>query len=348
MPVNLTTVPFGSMPDGSAVKLFVVQNRAGVKLMLSPYGATITELHAPDTAGNFANIVLGFPSLDGYLGPHPHFGCTVGRVANRIRGAQFTLGDQLYPLEANNGPNCLHGGKLGLGRRLWRATALEGADAAGVEFTYISPDGEDGFPGSVQFGAIYTLDEKGIVRLEMSAAVDTPTPINLTNHAYFNLCGAGPRDVLGHELTIAADFYTPLDDTQIPTGEIRSVIGTPLDFRTPKKIGQDIAAIEPGYDHNYVLTSEADSKGLRLAGAVRDPVGGRGLRILTTQPGVQLYTGNHLTGTLLGNGGLYPRFGGLCLETQHFPDAVHHPHFPSIIVEPARPYHHVVEYHLEH
>ena len=344
--LKLSSESFGTMPDGTPVKRFSVRNAKGIEMKLCALGATITELLVPDKAGNAADVVLGFTSLADYIAPHPHFGCMVGRVANRIAGAQFELGSTMYRLEANDGANSLHGGKFGLGRRLWQAKPVEHQESAGVEFTCQSPDGEGGFPGSANFTAIYTLDERGIVRLEMSATVDAPTPINLTNHTYFNLHGAGSGDILAHELCIPADFYTPVDAALIPTGEICSVAHTPLDFRTSKAIGRDIAAVSPGYDHNYVLTSRFDSRGLRLAAKAREPASGRTVKVYTTQPGVQLYTGNFLDGSVSGAGGRYVKHGGFCLETQHFPDAVHHAHFPSIIVEPSTPYRHIIEYHL--
>ncbi len=337
---------FGSMPDGTPVQLYSVSNQAGVEMKLCALGATITELITPDRAGRRANIVLGFSSLADYIAPHPHFGCMVGRVANRIAHAQFKLSGKTYRLEANNGPHCLHGGSAGLGLKLWQAKPIEVDGRMGVEFSYRSPIGEGGFPASAEFSAIYTLDEQGVILLEMLAAVDAPTPINLTNHTYFNLSGAGSTDILGHELMIGADFYTPTDATLIPTGEIRSVAGTPLDFLTSRAVGRDIAAVSPGYDHNYVLTSEADPRGVRLAAFLRDPKSHRTLRVCTTQPGMQLYTGNFLDGSVSGIGGRYLKHGGLCLETQHFPDSVHHAHFPSTIVRPSEPYRHVIEYHL--
>jgi aldose 1-epimerase len=334
------------MPDGTPVELYTVRNQNGVEMKLCGLGATITELTAPDRAGRSANIVMGFSTLADYIAPHPHFGCMVGRVANRIAGAQFKLLGKTYSLDVNDGRHSLHGGKGGLGRKLWRAKPVDTNGAVGVEFSYHSPDGEGGYPATADFSAIYTLDEQNVIRLEMFAAVDTPTPINLTNHTYFNLGGVGPGNILAHELTIDAAFYTPVDAALIPTGEILSVSGTPLDFRTMKRIGRDIAATGSGYDHNYVLTVEADVRGLRRAAMARDPESRRTLQIYTTQPGVQLYTGNFLDGSVSGIGGRYQKHGGFCLETQHFPDSVHHAHFPSTIVRPSEPYRHVIEYHL--
>lgn len=344
--MKISSESFGNMPNGKPVERFSIQNQKGVEIKLCGFGATITELLAPDKHGNVADVVLGFASLTDYVTPHPHFGCMVGRVANRIAGAQFDLDGKTYHLEANDGPHSLHGGKLGLGRQLWQAKPIEQPSSAGVEFSHHSPNGEGGFPGAVAFKAIYTLDEQCVVRLEMTATVDAPTPINLTNHTYFNLKGAGQGDILSHELSIPADFYTPVNASLIPTGEIRSVADTPLDFRKPKAIGKDIAAVGKGYDHNYVLTSRFDAHGLHLAGTAREPVSGRTVRVYSTQPGVQLYTGNFLDGSVSGVGGRYIKHGGFCLETQHFPDSVHHTHFPSIIVEPHTPYRHVIEYHL--
>jgi aldose 1-epimerase len=344
--VKVSSEAFGTMPDGTPVERFSIRNQKGTEMRLCAIGATITELLVPDKAGNIADVVLGFSSLADYIAPHPHFGCMVGRVANRIAGAKFELAGKVYSLDANDGPNCIHGGKIGLGRRLWHAKPVEKSDSAGVEFTCLSPDGEGGFPGSVDFKALYTLDERSVLRLEMSAIVDAPTPINLTNHTYFNLHGAGQGNILAHELRIPADFYTPADAALISTGEVCSVTNTPLDFRNPKTIGKDIAAVKPGYDHNYVLASRFEADGLRLAGAARDTASGRTLQVYTTQPAVQLYTGNFLDGSVSGIGGRYMKHGGICLETQHFPDAVHHSHFPSTIVEPSTPYRHIIEYRL--
>lgn len=328
---------WGHTAEGTAVKLFTLRNPNGVLFKITTYGAIITELHAPDRHGRAANIVLGFDNLEQYLKGHPSFGATIGRVANRIARAEFTLEGRVCKLAANNGRNHLHGGWKGFDKRVWNATPVRiSEDEAGVRFTYRSPDGEEGYPGNLEVTATYGLTSANELTVDFTAVTDQATPLNLTNHSYFNLAGSG--DVLDHELEIAAERYTPSDAELIPTGEIAPVKGTPLDFAAPAKIGARIQQLKPnpgGYDHNYVLDGAAGE--MRFAARAYEPKSGRVLEVLTTEPGLQLYTGNFLDGTLTGVGGIvYHQHSGFCLETQHYPDSVHHPHFPNTILRPGQ------------
>jgi aldose 1-epimerase len=336
---------WGKLPDGAAVKLFTLANGQGMVARLTSYGAALTELRVPDRGGQVTNVVLGFNNLDAYLKSHPFFGVTAGRVANRIAKARFTLEGREYTLAANNGRNHLHGGIKGFDKVLWQAKALPVTDhEAAVEFSYFSKDGEEGYPGNLSVTVTYTLTEDNELKLDYRATTDKATPVNLTNHSYFNLAGSG--DVLAHELTIRADRYTPIDAELIPTGEIASVKDTPLDFTRPTWIGARIDKLKPapgGYDHNYVLN--AGGKSLVLAAQVYEPGTGRVMEVFTTEPGLQLYTGNFLDGKLSGHGGaIYKQHAGFCLETQHFPDAVNHPNFPSTILRPGESYRTVTVY----
>lgn len=322
---------FGKMPNGAVVKLFTLRNASGMSAKIMTYGAILTELQVPDKHGVATNVVLGADTLDQYLKGFRAPAAIIGRVANRIAGARFTLDGVEYKLAANDGPNHIHGV---FDKRVWEAKALPpGEGRAAVQLTYLSKDGEDGYPGNVTVKLTYTLTDENELRLDYEAATDRATPINLTSHAYFNLAGGG--DVLDHELWLAAAHYTPADDTLIPTGQIASVEGTPLDFTKPTRIGARIAQFYPkpgGYDHNFVLDGEpgrraagppGNGKPLVLAARVREPVSGRAMEVRTTEPGVQLYTGNHL------------KHAALCLETQHYPDSVNHPGFPSTILRPG-------------
>src|SRR5438552_2978476 len=330
---------WGRMPDGTPVKLFTLRNRKGLTVKITNYGAIITELHAPDRTGQSGNIVLGFSTLDKYLKGHPFFGAVAGRVANRIARARFTLDGHDYTLAANNGPHHLHGGIKGFDKVVWQAKPLPAnPQEAGLELSYLGKDGEEGYPGNLRATLVYTLANNNELKLDFTATTDKATPINLTNHSYFNLACSG--DILGHELMLAADRYTPVDDTLVPTGEIASVKNTPMDFTKPTPIGARIEQIKSkpvGYDHNFVLNSEGRS--LALAARVYEPNSGRVMEVLTTEPGVQLYTGNFLDGSRTSVGGLLcKQHTGFCLETQHFTDAVHHPKFPSIILRPGQTY----------
>jgi aldose 1-epimerase len=328
---------FGKMPDGTEAKLYTIKNKVGMVARITSYGAILTELHVPDRQGKFANVVMGFDNLEQYLKGHPGFGATIGRVANRIAKGKFTLDGEEFTLAINNGPNHLHGGK-GFDKHLWEAEPTEQANNASVKLTRLSPDGEDGYPGNLFVTAAYTLTDQNELRIDYTAITDKATPVNLTNHSYFNLAGSG--DILGHELMLDADYYTPADDTLIPTGEIRPVEGTPMDFTKQTPIGarfDQLSSKPVGYDHNFVL--KGGGKSLALAARVHEPNTGRAMELLTTAPGVQLYTGNFLDGRLKGILGVaYRQHHGFCLETQHFPDSVNHPNFPSIILRPGQIY----------
>lgn len=337
------TEMFGTTDDGAPVHLYTLENENGMVARLTEFGATLVELHVPDKDGNAADVVLGFDSVEGYQSPrNAHFGCTTGRVANRIAGAEFTLNGKTYQLAVNNGPNHLHGGvERNLGRVVWNAEPIQTDRGEGMRFTYSSPDGEEGYPGKLDVIVDYVLTRDNELVILYAAETDAPTPVNLTNHSYFNLSGAGSQTVLDHELMINADHYTPTDDTLIPTGEIKPVAGTPLDFREFHKIGARIDELNDtaaqGYDHNFVLNKQEEGE-FSLCAKLRDPDSGRVMTCYTTEPGVQLYTGNFLDGPQGKDGKTYPHRSAVCLETQHFPDSVHHENFPSIILEPGDTY----------
>jgi aldose 1-epimerase len=328
---------WGKTADGTVVHLFTLTNRHGVVAKVTTFGAILTELHAPDRAGRSVNVALGFDNLDAYLKGHPGFGATIGRFANRIAKARFVIDGVEYKVAANSGANHIHGGRKGFDKMVWQAKVVPTRNGeAAVEFSYLSKDGEEGYPGNLQVTVTYTLTEANELRIDYRAQTDKATPVNLTNHSYFNLAGSG--DVLEQELQLNADRYTPADDELIPTGAIASVKGTPLDFTKPEKIGARIEQLKPkpgGYDHNYVINGEAGT--LRLAARAREPKSGRVMEVSTTEPGVQLYTANWLDGKTRGTGGVvYPRHGGFCLETQHYPDSVNKPDFPSPILRPGQ------------
>ena len=329
---------FGTLPDGTAVDLFTLKNPNGMVVKVITYGAIITEIQAPDRNGKLGDIVLGFDNLDAYLKGHPYFGAAIGRVGNRIAKGRFTLDGKTYKLAANDGPNHLHGGRIGFDKVVWAATATATEDAAQVKFTYTSKDGEEGYPGNLKVTMTYTLTTKNELRIDYRASTDKATPVNLTNHSYWNLAGEG--DILSHELRLFANAFTPVDATLIPTGEIRIVKDTPMDFTQPKPIGRDLKQLAnkpQGYDHNFVPNSHGRT--LALAARVVEPKTGRVLEILTDQPGVQFYSGNFLDGTLTGKRGVvYKQYYGFCLETQHFPDSVNQPTFPSVILRPTQTY----------
>ncbi|MBN2506549.1 MAG: galactose mutarotase [Verrucomicrobia bacterium] len=330
---------FGQTPDGVQVDCYTLRNRQGTVAKIITYGAILTELRVADRQGRLGDIVLGFDTLDDYLRGHPYFGAIVGRVANRIARGVFTLHGVTYHLATNNGPNHLHGGIAGLDKKIWRAAPVRSVHGDGVKLECLSPDGEEGYPGNLRVEATYTLTDHNELRLDYVATTDRDTPVNLTNHSYFNLAGSGQGHILHHQLEINADRFTPTDDTLIPTGHLEPVDGTPLDFRQPIPIGARLAQTggnPPGYDHNLVLNG-GDT--LKLAARAHDPGSGRRMEVWTTAPGMQFYTGNFLDGTLRGKQGVvYQRHQAFCLETQHFPDAVHHPNFPSIILKPGAVY----------
>ena len=335
MKATVSKITFGKLPDGSAADLYTLRNANGLLAKITNYGTIVTELHVPARNGTIGDVVLGFDNLAQYLKGHPYFGCTVGRVANRIAQGRFTLEGKTYSLAVNNGPNHLHGGLKGFDKVLWTA---EPQKDASVRFTYASRDGEESYPGAVAVAVTMTLTDANELRIDYSATTDKPTPVNLTNHSYFNLAGTG--DILGHELQLAADRYTVSDATLIPTGEIKPVKGTPLDFTAARPIGSRFSELKGdpvGYDDNYVLNG--GGKSLAFAARVSEPKTGRVMEVHTTQPGVQLYTGNFLDGSLKGKRGVvYARHTGFCLETQHYPDSVNHPDFPSVILRPGQTY----------
>lgn len=326
---------FGKMPDGTEIVEYSLRNKNGVVVKLISYGATLRELHVPDRNGKSADIVLGFDDLKSYLGNHPHFCGIIGRYANRIAKGKFELDGKTYTLPINDPPNTLHGGTQGFDHRVWDS-APAGSNA--VRFTYTSKDGEEGFPGAVKVTVTYTLTDKNELKIRYSAESDKDTVINLTSHGYFNLAGAGSGDVLKHVLMLNADEYTPTDATLIPTGELKSVQGTPLDFRKPTAIGEHIAEMKDlgGYDNNFVVRGK---EGLRLAARVTEPSSGREMEVWTTEPGIQFYSAIHLDGTNIGKGGIaYQKYGALCLESQHFPDSPNHPSFPTTTLHPGKPF----------
>lgn len=340
--------PFGKTRDGQPVHRFTLKNASGVVARLITRGATLTELHVPDKNGKTADVVLGFDTVAGYESrDNQYFGCTVGRVCNRIAKGRFTLNGKTYQLALNDGPNHLHGGaERSWDKVVWTGRYVETKHGPGVRFDYTSPEGEEGYPGTVKATVVYALNDKNELRIDFQAVTDAPTPVNMTNHSYFNLQGAGAPTVLDHVLTIDADYYTPTDETLIPTGEIAPVAGTPLDFREPHRIGERIepliASPAMGYDHNFVLNGQSGE--LRFAARLRDPKSGRVLEVFTTQPGLQFYSGNFLFGQKGKGGKTYAKRSAVCLETQHFPDSPNHPNFPTIILKPGQTYHEVCVY----
>jgi aldose 1-epimerase len=337
----VTSVRFGTMADGTAVDAYTLKNAAGMEVTAIAYGGIITSLKVPDRNGTPGDIVLGFDRLEGYLRGHPYFGAIVGRYGNRIGGATFALDGQTYTLAKNNGPNHLHGGVKGFDKVLWKMAAIAGRNA--IELTRTSPDGEEGYPGNLAMKVTYTLTDRNELIVDYEATTDKATPVNLTQHSYFNLAGEGSGDILGHELTIHADRYTPVDGTLIPTGEIAAVEGTPFDFRQSTPIGARIDAAHPqlkaggGYDHNWVLNRSGE--GIQLAARVVEPKSGRTLEVRTLEPGIQFYAGNFLDGSITGKGGhVYGHRTGFCLETQHYPDSPNKPAFPSTILQPGQQY----------
>jgi aldose 1-epimerase len=332
---------FGSVA-GHPIEQLTLTNKNGVEVRAITYGGIITSIKTPDRSGTMGDIVLGFDSIDGYVGGHPYFGAIIGRYGNRIAKGRFTIDNQEYKLATNNGPNHLHGGVKGFDKQIWSAEVLPPmAGQSRVAFTYTSADGEEGYPGKLIVEVTYTLNDNNELIVNYLARTDKATHVNLTQHSYFNLAGDG--DILGHELTIDADRYTPVDATLIPTGEIAPVEGTPFDFRKSTAIGARIDAphpqikVGPGYDHNWVLTRTGE--GLQHAARVVEPKSGRTLDVSTTEPGMQFYAGNFLDGKLIGKGGhAYGRRSGFCLETQHFPDTPNHPNFPTTLLKPGQEY----------
>jgi aldose 1-epimerase len=335
---------FGTTKDGQSVDLYTITNSHGVKIRAMNYGGIIVSWYVPDKNGKLDDVVLGFENFEGYLNNKPHFGGIIGRYANRIANAKFTLDGTEYHLAANDGPNSLHGGRKGFDAVLWRAEPFQNNTGAGVVFTYTSKDGEEGYPGNLEVNVTYILTEKNELDISYEATTDKATPLNLTQHSYFNLAGEGNGNVLRHEVTLNADHFTPVDKNLIPTGEIRSGKGTPLDFTKPTPIGAHIndsyeqLLLAHGYDQNFVVNGNPGE--LRLAARVHELTSGRALEIYTTEPGVQFYSGNFLDGSITGkHGHAYKRNDGFALETQHFPDSPNHPQFPSTILRPGHTFH---------
>jgi aldose 1-epimerase len=332
---------FGKLEDGTVIEVFTLRNSRGASAKVMTYGATLTNLWVPDRKKNEGDVVLGFDDLKGYLGDHQHFGGIIGRYANRIAKGEFSIDGREYNLATNSGPNTLHGGTVGFDRKVWKGEAVTGVKGAAARLTYVSPDGEEHFPGTLTVSVVYTLTEGNALKIEYTATTDKPTTVNLTNHSYFNFSGGG--DVLGYTLTLNASRYTPVDSTLIPKGELAPVKGTAYDFTKPMTIGAGIAELEKikgagGYDINYAVDGEIGQP--RLAAKVVDSISGRVMEVWTTEPGLQLYTANWLDGSIKGKGGVaYKRFGAVCLETQDYPDSVNHANFPNAILRPGAAYH---------
>ncbi|HXB44783.1 MAG TPA: aldose epimerase family protein [Puia sp.] len=328
--------------DGKQVHLFTLTNKSGAQVKISDYGGTITSWIVPDKKGNLGSIVLGFDSLSGYLAKPPYFGATIGRYGNRIANGKFKIGKDTYSLAKNHGNNSLHGGLKGFDKVVWEALPVVDSVAA-LTLNYTSKDGEEGYPGNLRTSVRFVLSDQDELIIEYSAQTDKPTPVNLTNHSYFNLSGDVSNNIFEHILMIDADHYTPVDTTLIPTGEIKSVKGTPFDFTKPEKIGSRISEVKGGYDHNFVLNKK-DSV-LQLVAYVSDSVSGRKLEVFTTEPGLQFYSGNFLNGKFkTSSGKSIPQHAAMCLETQHFPDSPNEPSFPSTILQPGEKYHSITKY----
>ena len=326
-----------------AVDLYTLTNRNGVSARIINYGGIVVSLNMPDRSGQLGDVVLGYDALDDYLKANPYFGAIIGRYGNRIANGKFSLNGVEYTLPRNDGPNSLHGGAKGFHTVVWQARPIDNPDDPALELTYLSQDGEEGYPGNLPVTVVYTLTHLNELRVDYTATTDKDTVVNLTHHSYFNLAGAGNGDILGHELMIKADRFTPVDETLIPTGELRPVAGTPFDFTRPIAIGARIEQDDEqlnfglGYDHNWALNNSDGS--LALAARVYEPTGGRVMEVWTTEPGLQFYSGNFLDGTHIGKGGqAYGRRMGFCLEAQHFPDSPNHPEFPSTVLKAGETY----------
>jgi aldose 1-epimerase len=337
--LGITKEPFGKTGDGEKVDLYTLTNANGLKAGIITYGGIVTSLHVPDRNGNFADIVLGYDGLEQYIKNIPYFGALIGRCANRITKAKFTLDGVEYILAANNGPNHLHGGIKGFDKVVWNAEQIQSDDGPALKLTYLSKDGEEGYPGNLKCTVIYILTNNNEFKISYEAETDKATVINLTHHSYFNLAGHNCGDILGHELMLTADNLTAVDEDLIPTGQIKPVKGTAMDFSKPMSVGSRIAEVKDGYDHNYVLNNSDGS--LALAASVYEPKSGRVMEIFTTEPGIQFYSGNFLDNSIKGKGTAYNKHSGLCLETQHFPDSPNKPSFPSVVLRPGEKYTHL-------
>ncbi|HKV38417.1 MAG TPA: aldose epimerase family protein [Blastocatellia bacterium] len=339
---DITVQPFGHMPDGRQIDLYTLTNASGMEARIITYGGILVSLKAPDHNGVMGDVVLGYDSLEGYLNKSPFFGALIGRYGNRIGKGKFSLGGHEYQLATNDGANHLHGGVKGFDKVVWKAHELRSPAGVSLSLSYLSKDGEEGYPGNLAVTVVYTLTARNELKLDYTATTDKQTVVNLTNHSYFNLAGGGT--ILDHTLLINANRFTPIDDGLIPTGELRSVKGTPMDFTKPTAIGSrinnasDQLKYGKGYDHNWVL-NPGKAK-MKFAARLHDPSSGRTMEIYTDQPGLQFYSGNFLDGTITGKGGqVYEHRSGLCLETQHFPDSPNKPRFPSTVLKPGQKYH---------
>lgn len=344
--------PFGTTADGHAVERFTLASISGVTIAVLSFGGVIQSIVIPDRAGALADVTLGYDTLPEYENDKSYLGALVGRYANRIRGGRFVLDGHEYTLAQNAGGNSLHGGARGFNKYVWDVEPFEEGDDLGLVLQHVSPDGDEGYPGTLRVRVTYRLTARGELVIDFAATTDRATPVNLTQHAYFNLAGTGTGDILGHQLELSASRFTPVDASLIPTGELRSVRGTPFDFSTPERVGARIGAndeqlrLAGGYDHNFVL-DRAAAAGLTLAARLTDPVSGRGLDIHTTEPGIQFYTGNFLDGTVNGKGGIPHRYrSGLALETQHFPNSPNEPSFPNTILRPGAEHRSRTVYHF--
>jgi aldose 1-epimerase len=330
---------FGKTPDGTEVDLYTLTNENGLKVKLTNYGATITSVEVPDRDGKMENVVLTCDSLDGYLKGTPYFGCAVGRYANRIAKGKFTLEGKEYTLATNNDENHLHGGEKGFDKHVWEAEEVKTDDSAGVKLTRTSPDGEEGYPGTLTAEVTYSLTNEDELKMDYKATTDAPTVVNLTNHAYWNLGPASKGGILDHELTLNADGFLPVDDGLIPLGNVEPVKDTPMDFTKPEKIGARIDQVEGGYDHCYVLNRKPGEE-MCVVARVVEPTSGRVMEIYTSEPAVQFYSGNFLDGTNAAGGVTYEKHHAFCLETQHYPDSPNKPEFPSTVLKPGETYEH--------
>ena len=333
--------------DFDQIQLFTLTNSSGVTIKITNYGAIVTSIVVPDRNGKMADIALGYNSLEGYTNAvnRPYFGAIVGRYGNRIAKGTFAIDGKSYSLAINNNPNHLHGGGIGFDKVVWNAKIIQLNNTDALELTYLSKDMDEGYPGNLQIKVVYSLSSENVLTVDYNATTDKATPVNLTQHSYFNLKGEGEGTILDHELMLNAKQFVPIDAVSIPTGELASVVGTPFDFTSPKTIGRDIGDSHQqlkhgiGYDHTFVLDRSANASGMTLAARVYEPASGRTLEVETTEPGVQFYCGNFLDGRLIGKSGKpYVHRGGFCLETQHFPDSPNQPNFPSTILKPGETY----------
>lgn len=336
MGLNISKDSFGKTHDGTNVDIYTLTNGNGMTVKITNFGGIVTQILAPDRNGKMADVVLGFDTLDGYLGKFPYFGVIAGRYANRIAKGKFSIDGTEYSLATNNGPNHLHGGNVGFDKKVWKASKFRTADTVGVKLNYLSIDMEEGYPGNLSSTVTYELTGDNELKISYKATTDKATVINLTNHSYFNLAGQDSGDILGHIMSFNAANFTPVDDELITTGQIEPVKGTPWDFTTANTIGSRIAQIPGGYDHNYVLNSQDGT--LAPAVTVHEPNTGRLMEMSTTEPGVQFYTGNFLDGSVKGKGTTYNKHNGFCLEAQHYPDSPNKPQWPSAVLRPGQTY----------